>query len=273
MTGDRPTVLVLGDQLSAEIGPLARLGPDRCRVLMVESTGLLGRHRWHRQRAHLVLSAMRHFAAELAAAGYDVDLRRAPTIAAGVAQHADEFGAERVLAMSPSSHQGREALLAAGVELSADARFLTPLDEFEAWSGGRTSLRMEDFYRWQRRRLDVLMDGDEPVSGRWNHDTDNREPPPTDGRAWPDLRTFELDAIDRDVIAELESDGDVRLFGAPPSGLWPVTRAQARQRLDDFVALALPSFGSHEDAMLRDEWRLAHSTLSTALNLGLLHPR
>ena len=37
---------------------------------------------------------------------------------------------------------------------------------------------MEDFYRDQRRRFDVLMDGDRPVGNRWNYDEDNREPPP-----------------------------------------------------------------------------------------------
>lgn len=39
---------------------------------------------------------------------------------------------------------------------------------------------MEDFYRWQRRRLGYLMDGDEPAGGVWNLDAENREPPPKD---------------------------------------------------------------------------------------------
>ena len=34
---------------------------------------------------------------------------------------------------------------------------------------------MEDFYRSQRRRFDVLMEGGEPVGGRWNLDHENRE--------------------------------------------------------------------------------------------------
>ena len=49
---------------------------------------------------------------------------------------------------------------------------------------------MEDFYRWQRTRLDILMDDGAPAGGRWNHDTDNREPPPTDGRPWPAITRF-----------------------------------------------------------------------------------
>jgi deoxyribodipyrimidine photolyase-related protein len=51
-----------------------------------------------------------------------------------------------------------------------------------------------------------------------------------------------------------------------------VTRAQALVRLGEFIELALDPFGAHEDAMLAAEWKLAHSTLSSSLNLGLLHP-
>ena len=41
---------------------------------------------------------------------------------------------------------------------------------------------MEDFYRDNRRRIGLLMDGAEPVGGRWNFDAENREPPPKGGR-------------------------------------------------------------------------------------------
>jgi deoxyribodipyrimidine photolyase-related protein len=131
---------------------------------------------------------------------------------------------------------------------------------------------MEDFYRWQRLRLGVLIDqtssGPEPVGGQWNYDHDNREPPPRDGRAWPAITRFGLDEIDRDVLATLPTSA----YGADPDGTWPVTRQQALVRLDEFVTTGLASFGAHEDAMLRDEWKLAHSVLASSLNIGLLHP-
>ena len=190
VTDARPTVWVLGDQLRRTAGVLADHTPDTCRVLLVESGSILGRHRWHRQRAHMVISAMRHFAAELEAEGFDVDHRRAPTLAAGLRAHSDEFGAERVLATSPSSHDAVTRLEALGVELSTNTFFITDYREFGEWAEGRKRIRMEDFYRRQRIDLDVLMDGDEPAGGTWNFDHENREPPPKDGRAWPTPRTF-----------------------------------------------------------------------------------
>lgn len=127
---------------------------------------------------------------------------------------------------------------------------------------------MEDFYRAQRRRFGYLLDGDEPAGGRWNLDAENREPPPSDGRAWAEPPRHRLDAVDRSVLDSLPASA----FGAEPDGTWATSRSQATARLRHFVDVVLPAFGPHEDAMLSDEWRLAHSTLSHALNVGLLLP-
>ncbi|HBX10733.1 MAG TPA: cryptochrome/photolyase family protein, partial [Candidatus Microthrix parvicella] len=61
------TVWVLGDQLNRRVGALADRKPGDCRVLLVTSEAKISSKRWHRQRLHLVLSAMAHFAAELRA--------------------------------------------------------------------------------------------------------------------------------------------------------------------------------------------------------------
>lgn len=73
------SILVFGDQLNRRLGALARADPGDTTVLLVESDALVGVGR-HVQRNHLVITAMRRFARELAADGFDVDLRRAPTL-------------------------------------------------------------------------------------------------------------------------------------------------------------------------------------------------
>ena len=260
---------MLGDQLHRRIPPLADRRPGEVRVLLVESEAALARRDWHRQRLHVVLASMRRFAAELASEGFAVDLRRAPTLRAGLDAHVAEHRPTRVVAMEASSWDGRRMLEAAGVDVVRSDRFLCPADEFAEWAGGRSGrLTMEDFYRWQRRRLGILMDGDEPAGGRWNFDADNREPPPRDGRAWPAAVTSRLDDLDAEVLAGLPDHA----VGADPVGIWPTSRRAALARLRTFVDEALPRFGPHEDAMLAGEWRLAHSLLSSALNIGLLHP-
>lgn len=264
-----PTVWLLGDGLRRDAGALRGRRPGEVRVLLVESAAAVGRRPYHRQRLHVVLSAMEHLAAELRGEGFAVDHRRAPTLAAGVAAHRVEFRPPRIVAMEPTSWEGRALAERLGVETVPSDQFLCPEEVFAGWARGRRRLVMEDFYRAERVRLGVLMDGEEPVSGRWNHDADNREPPPRDGRSWPALTRFEPDDIDRAVLARLPGASP----GADPDGTWPVTRSQALVRLEEFIRDGLPVFGPHEDAMLAGEWKLAHSALACSLNLGLLSPR
>jgi deoxyribodipyrimidine photolyase-related protein len=191
------TVWVLGDQLNRQIGALGSTRPGEVRVLLVVSRAKATSKRWHRQRLHLVVTAMRRFAAELRRAGYDVDLREADTLAAGLRAHRDEHRPARVVATEPASWDGLAMLRRHEVDVVRSNQFLCHYDEFARWAGGRSQLRMEDFYRWQRVRLGYLMDGDEPAGGRWNFDADNREPPPRDGTvAWPEPRRSRLDGLD-----------------------------------------------------------------------------
>ena len=54
--------------------------------------------------------------------------------------------------------------------------FALPRKDFEHWASERTRFRMEDFYRDQRRRFDVLMNGSDPEGGRWNFDEEAGDP-------------------------------------------------------------------------------------------------
>lgn len=270
MTGDLAgrTVLVLGDQLSRDLGPLAHADPRRDRVLFVESRAALNAKRWHRQRAHLVVAGMRRLASELQADGYAVDYRRAASLAEGLTEYRAVESGGPVVAMEPASWSGRKVLSDLGVDLEPSNQFLCSSEDFAVWAHDRKHLRMEDFYRWQRRRLGYLMDGDEPAGGRWNFDHDNREPPPKTDPGWPEPLRSELDELDRQVVADLP-DG---CWGDPPDGTWATSRIEALRRLDHAIDQVLPRFGPHEDAMSSTSWHLAHTLLSPYLNVGLLHP-
>jgi deoxyribodipyrimidine photolyase-related protein len=269
MNDRRETVWVLGDQLDPRSAAMAFADPAQHRILMVHSHGKLTSKRWHVQRAHFVLTSMRRFAAERRAEGFEVDERDAPTLADGLAAHRDDFAPTAVHAMEPASRNGLALLRRLDVTVHRSNQFLTHPDEFGEWATSRKSFKMEDFYRWQRKRLDILMDGDEPAGGRWNFDADNREPPPKRGTVtWPAPLTTPLDDIDRAVLAAL----DGHTWGAPPDGTWATSRVEALRRLDHFVEHLLPRFGPHEDAMLTSSWHLAHGLLAQYLNIGLLHP-
>jgi deoxyribodipyrimidine photolyase-related protein len=274
------TVWVWGDQLNRDLAHLRGSDPAATRVLLVVSDAKLTERRWHRQKLHLVVSAMRHFAAELDDAGYAVDLRRAASLRAGFRAHLAEHRPEGIRAMEPASLPGSRLLDALAVEGRERAdydlevvdndHFLCHWRTFDEWADGRTALKLEDFYRWRRRASGYLMDGEEPAGGRWNFDHDNRQPPSeTLADRAPTPVTSRLDDLDRDTLGWLP-DG---VWGAAPDGTWATTRGRALARLRHFVEAALPAFGDHQDAMVTGAWSLNHSLLSHALNLGLLHPR
>ncbi len=262
------TVWVLGDQLNRRISSLSGRTPADARLLMVESTRKLSSKRFHRQRLHLVLTAMRRFASQLRRAGFHVDYRRAPSLRAGLAAHRDLYQPAQVVAMEPMSFRMRRLLDELEVQITRSNQFLCHYEDFAAWAAGRTRLVMEDFYREQRRRLGYLMDGERPAGGRWNFDRENRLPPPGEAKRWPHRPRSRLDAVDREVLEGLPPSA----FGAMPDGTWATSRRGALARLRHFVGEVLPGFGPHQDAMVAGEWSMAHSLLSPYLNLGLLYP-
>ncbi len=257
------TALVLGDQLMRDNPALE--GADR--VLFVESTAGMRRLRTHRRRVHLVLSGMRHFAAELAAAGEVEVLERrgAASLGAGLE------GLDDVVCAAPNALRARAGMERLGVRLVDSNQFLTAPEAFADWAGDRKRLVMEDFYREQRRRFEVLLDPDgKPEGGRWNFDRENRRPP-TAGLHAPDPYRPPEDAIDEEVRADLDALG-LDLFGADGPRQFAVTPAEAERALADFVAARLPRFGPFQDAMVEGERFLFHALLSVPLNLGVLAP-
>ncbi len=263
------TVWVFGDQLNRRIASLAKARPEQTRVLMIESAAKLRQKAWHRQRVHLYLAAMRRFARELDRAGFEVDYRLAASFEAGLAAHRAQYRPAEIVAMEPLSWDAEQRFAKQGVHFVRSNQFLCHRDEFAGWAEGQRTMRMEGFYRWQRRRLGILMEGDEPAGGRWNFDAENREPPPAKVVAWPRPRRARLDDLDRAVLDELPE----RVVGAAPDGTWATSRRGALARLRHFIDEALPRFGPHQDAMVEDSWHLAHALLSPYLNIGLLHPR
>jgi len=276
--------VVLGDQLDHDSPALGELDSASDAVVMMEVDAEAHAGPSHRQRTALFFSAMRHFAGELADAGHRVryttadDDANTHTLGGEVARAADALRPERIVLVRPGEWRVYEDALSwgerTGAELAIleDDRFTCTLEDFNAWAKGRRSLTMEYFYRERRRALGVLVDdAGQPEGGAWNYDHDNRQTFGRDGPSAPPPLRFEPDAITRDVI-----DLVARRYPDAPGRLerfsWPVTRAQAHEALDDFIAHRLAGFGPYEDAMWTDEPWLFHSQLSVPLNLGLLRP-
>ncbi len=156
------------------------------------------------------------------------------------------------------------------VRTSDSQHFLIERQDFGSFFAGKKRYLMESFYRWMRKRYDILLADGKPVGGKWNYDQKNRlaydKKVPI-----PEPLFFENDVSD---ILKVVRKKKVKTIGEIQAGqlIWPITRAQSLGLLDRFVSDYLPTFGTYQDAMTRTNWYLFHSRLSFALNSKMLHP-
>ncbi len=281
----RHLVLVLGDQLDLQASAFDDFEPTTDLVWMAE-VAQESTHVWSSQpRTVLFLSAMRHFAQSLREAGRPLHYTALSEpgnrgcLDAQLQADIERLRPTALVMTAPGDWRVLQAIRAVAqanglpLEIREDRHFFCTVREFAAHARGRRSLRLEHFYREQRRRHRVLMEGDAPTGGQWNFDAENREPfgPQGPGSIPPRAR-FEPDAITREVIALVRTT-----FPTHPGSLedfaWPVTRAQALIALRSFIDQRLAHFGPHQDAIWPGEPWLYHAQLSAALNLKLLNPR
>jgi len=276
--------VVFGDQLDPQAGALTQLDKSRDAVLMIEAAEESTHIPSHKQRTAMFLAAMRHFALELHRRNYRVHYIHLNDTAStqsfpGVIQRAVRaLRPQCLICTQPGEWRVRQSLETAaadvGVQLRIlpDEHFLVSNEEFADWMTGRKQPVMEHFYRVQRRKLGVLIESNgEPTGGEWNFDKENRRVFKQAPGA-PRPYTPRPDQITREVLDQV-----AERFADNPGSLtpfrWPVTQAQAKKALKDFIENRLPSFGTFQDAMWSGEPFLYHSLLSAALNLKLLNPR
>ncbi len=281
----RHLIVVLGDQLDRKAAAFDGFDKTEDAVWMAEveheST-----HVWtHKQRIAIFLAAMRHFREALRAAGYRVEytqldqLDQPDRLSQRLGMDLRTLAPRRVIATRPGEWRVLKSLEKtcrdAGIDLEVreDNHFYTTPDDFRAHATGRKSLRMEYFYRELRKRFHILMDADKPAGGDWNYDQENRG---AFAKGGPEEHTespgFAADHLTREVL-ELVAERFRDHPGSLRSFAWPVTGADARAHLRQFLGERLPKFGKYQDAMWTDEPWLYHSLLSASLNLKLLNPR
>lgn len=285
----RNLVIILGDQLNADNPALEDFDQQQDHILMVEAPSE-ATHVWsHKARIALFLSAMRHYADTLIKQNYPLTYLRLgehahETLKAAWEYEIKLFNPEKIIICEPGEYRLQQDLQALAktlvipLAIKDDQHFMCSRADFKRWAAGGKNLRMEFFYREMRKKYQVLTQDGKPAGGDWNYDAENRQSFGKSGPAnIPNTPKVEPDQITKQVFADIE-----KYFPEHPGSLehfiWPVTRDEALDFLQDFIQNRLTDFGAHQDAMWqthngKDSPYLWHSLLSSSLNLKLLNPR
>lgn len=273
--------LILGDQLNEKHSWFQHVDNNVLYVMMeIRPESEYVKH--HIQKIVGIFSAMRLFAERLRSAGHRVkyfkisDIDNLHSFEKNIAQLVKTNKAKKFVYQYPDEYRLDQLFLSMKSRLSVEVaavdteHFLTNRNDLAEMFEGKKSYLMETFYRNLRKRYKVLMEGDKPVTGKWNYDHENRKKLPK--KHQPTAPKFESHDVrkvyDEIVDAKLPHMGNIN----PVHFIWTLTREEALGLFEYFLEHLLPLFGTFQDAMSQQHWSLYHSRISFAMNIKLINP-
>ena len=159
------------------------------------------------------------------------------------------------------------------VEYLPNPGFLNTPEENAEYRAGKKRWFMADFYKSQRRRLDILVDEEgQPTGDKWSFDEDNRKKVPKKMLDQvPSIPKVKFDEIDEEAKEYVEANYADNP-GSVESLFYPTSHKAAKSWLKNFLKHRFDNFGAYEDAIVEGERWLWHSVLTPMLNVGLLTP-
>lgn len=256
--------------------------------VMVEDDLLFRQYSFHVQKLILHRASMRRFATRLTGAGFKVhhiDTDSDEASGDQLAALLKELNPEQVTLFDPVddwlSRRTRAVLEQAstqsGTRLSFDPsrdvlespNFLTTTSELRGWFDHNPA-RMQNFYSWQRLRLNALVDEGQPVGGQWSFDAENRKKLPKSHPVPEVTQPERHEEVTRAIEWVVQEFPDAP--GNPHSFAWPTSHDEAEAAFEQFLTERFAQFGPYEDAISTQHRFLFHSVMTPGLNIGLLDP-
>ena len=222
--------LILGDQLNAQHSWFQKVDENIIYVLfeMRQETDYVNHHI---QKVVAFFASMENFAKQLREENHQViywelDAKKnKQSLVENLKVVIDENKIEHFEYQLPDEYRLDEQLKsfckAIGItsQVFDSEHFMSTRLELRDFFEGKKTYLMESFYRSMRRKYDLMMDGDQPVTGKWNYDKENRKKIPKDHVPIEPL-VFEKD------VSEVHQ----RIIDAEPTdGLWEDGRVDSDQ--------------------------------------------
>ena len=160
----RHLVLVLGDQLDGRSAAFDGFDAGKDAILMMELREEASYVPQHKRRLAYFFAAMRHFARDQRAAERQVhyveldDPANRGSFPAEIRRWIETLRPQRTIVLEPGDWRVRRQLEELPIEIREDRHFLCSHATFAAFTGSHRQPVLETFYRFMRRRLDLLID-------------------------------------------------------------------------------------------------------------------
>ena len=129
---------------------------------------------------------------------------------------------------------------------------------------------MASYYQKQRKRLQILVENNKPLHGKWSFDAENRKALPKNYVAPSPWTTHKNQYIEK--AKEYVLDNFPNNPGSFENFIYPVNFEDARESFIHFLEYRMSGYGPYQDALNFDQPFVNHALLSCALNIGLLQP-
>jgi deoxyribodipyrimidine photolyase-related protein len=128
----------------------------------------------------------------------------------------------------------------------------------------------KSFYRWQRKKLNILINNNKPIGGEWSYDKENRKPYDIKYEE-PKIKTYNNKYIEEAI--DYVNKNFKNNFGLIDKDFYyPITHYETLEHLKNFIHIKLDTFGKFEDGISKKVIYGSHSVLSPMLNIGLITP-
>ena len=270
--------LILGNQLF----PLEMQNiEDGETVFMCEDFGLCTYEKHHKSKIALFFNAMRSFRDSLEAANidciyYDFNNKFEDSYIKKLSSEIkdNKFSCIRFFEIEDKPFENEVMQMISDLDIKCEVlntpMFLDSRESFKNFVGDKKFLLQANYYKKARKEMDILIENQKPVGGKWSFDDENRKKLPK-GYIIPKLPVIK-ERSDSDEISNFINTE----FNNHPgniNNIFPYTTEQALDWLDTFFEERFKDFGPYEDAIFMGEHFQLHSALSSSMNLGIITPQ
>ena len=170
-----------------------------------------------------------------------------------------------------------ELLIGKNVVKLENQGFICSNDDLSEYLKSRSKVKRKffhnDFYRWQRKRLNILIDEDGGyLGGKLSFDKNNRQKYPSGKIKYPSYHKTSNNTIIDESKKYVKTTFPNYLGNLDEFNHISFDFDDAKEKLNDFIKYRLLHFGDLEDIMDSNNPFIYHSLLSSSLNIGLITP-